>query len=123
MIEALNADGYCCTQILIQLALDRRGSDNKELMDAASALCIGLKTGNNCGALTGAAMVLGMADSRLATVTVLELVNWFKSVYGDVDCFQIAGEHGEMRYEKCLDIVQACYQKAKEILNEYGLEI
>jgi hypothetical protein len=121
MIEALNAEGLCCTQIIIQMALDKRGSVNPELMDAAAALCVGLKTGNNCGALTGAAMILGMADRRLATVTVPELVEWFRSEYGDLDCFTIAGEHGELRQELCLEIVQESYMKAVEILNRYDL--
>lgn len=57
--------GYCCAQILVLLALGRLGRENPELVRAAQGLCSGLAGGGEtCGALSGAALVLGMYAGR-----------------------------------------------------------
>lgn len=123
MVEALYGEGLCCAQIILRMAFDRTGEENPAMMDAAAALCIGMKARCNCGALSGAAMMLGMADARLTTVTVFQLVKWFKARYGSLDCGDIAGEYGEMKADICLDVIAETYAKANKIMAEYGVAL
>ena len=121
LMRALGAEGYCCSQIIVKMALDQKGAENEDMLNAVAALCNGLKTGSNCGALTGAALVLAMAEKRLAAITVMTLVDWFRKTYGSLDCFDIIGDTREWRAELCPTIVQESYFKVLEILEEYGL--
>ena len=122
-MEALMAEGYCCSQIIMKMALDQRGVINEEMLDAVSALCNGLKTGNNCGSLTAAALVLAMADKRMSGITVMALVDWFKKTYGSLDCFDIIGKNRERLAELCPSIIHESYFKAMDILKEYNLSL
>ena len=46
--------GYCCSQIVADMALKRMGKENQDLVDAVAGLCFGLNDGRNCGALSAA---------------------------------------------------------------------
>ena len=123
MMEAFRAEGYCCSQVIVKMALEEMCEENEVMVNAVSALCNGVKTGNNCGALTAAAMVLAMADSRLASVTVMALVDWFKNEYGSVDCLDIIGENREKAAEMCPLIIHESHFKVMELFEEYGLAL
>ena len=123
IMDALQAEGLCCSQIIMQMALYKRNSENEEMMDALAAFSGGLKTGHNCGALIGGALVLAMADKRLSKITIPEFIRWFEEIYGHVDCVKIGGENGEKRAEICPEMIQNSYFKALEILEKYGLSL
>jgi hypothetical protein len=99
------------------------GKENEMLLRAASALCRGLKTGQNCGALSGAAMAMALIDSRMSNVMVKELVHKFKEAYGSLNCFEIAGSNGEKRLEICPVLTQDTYIMALEIAEQYGFSV
>ena len=78
-IYRLAAQGYCCSQIMVQMGLDARQDENPELLDAVAGLCGGLRVGLCCGTLTGAACLLSLYDKKnAATIMIPRLVEWFK---------------------------------------------
>jgi len=133
---ALQQQGYCCSQILLMLGLEMRGEENPGLVRAMRALCGGVGgTGDLCGALTGGACLLGLyAGKGLPTdeddfsldLMVADLVEWFKTEYGEaygsMRCVEIIGESGEHQ-DRCPMIVAQTYQKVKELLVENGFEL
>ena len=63
-IIRLSSQGYCCSQIMVQMGLDAKQEENPELLDAVSGLCGGLHSGLFCGILTGAACLLSLFDRK-----------------------------------------------------------
>jgi hypothetical protein len=53
-----------------------------------------------------------------------EIAGWFDAVYGEKyggsDCRTITDEDPMTRFERCPDIIEATYVKAREILADYG---
>ena len=128
----LAQQGLSCSQILLQLGLDAQGKSDPELIRAMAGLAGGMGfSGETCGALTGGACLLGFyaADHEKFHVMVAELVDWFKeqgaSEYGGFTCSDILGE--ELQYRavsmKCGNIVSATYDKVREILLHYGIDL
>ena len=98
--------GYCCSQIMLLLALEIQGRTNPELVRAAGGLCVGIaESGGACGILSGAACVLALyagkgsdeerADEKLPLM-YSELTDWFEETVGErhggLTCTQILGE-------------------------------
>ena len=60
-LRELKQQGFFCSQVLMQLALDLQGRDNAPLVRAMHGLAGGLGfMGETCGAPTGGACVLGL---------------------------------------------------------------
>ena len=61
-ILTLNQGGYCCSQIIMKLALRELGQENPELVRAMAGLCFGAGSPEGaCGVLTGAACALSLS--------------------------------------------------------------
>jgi len=56
----LGMQGFQCSQILVQIALEAQGKKNSELVSAMSGLLGGMGCGKTCGALTGACCLIGL---------------------------------------------------------------
>lgn len=123
LMESMLTKGLCCAQILVKMVLDRMGEENEQMLRAVSALCGGIKTRHNCGALTGAAMGLALLDERLSKIAVPELVRAFENAFGSVECAELIGENGERRAEICPGLIQDTYFIAMEIAEQYGISI
>lgn len=94
--------GYCCSQLLMVLALQAKGQDAPELVRALNGLCHGLGfSGGPCGLLTGGAAVLGLLAGKDAMQEALpclnpvinDYANWFyerTAPYGGCSCEQVA---------------------------------
>ncbi len=136
-INKLREQGFFCSQILIMMGLDLQGKSNPDLVRSLHSLAGGIGfTGNLCGALTGAACLLGLyggkgapdeeSDGRL-DLMLLDLVKWFRdnvgSQYAGVDCDAIIDNDINNMRQRCPDIILSVYQKAKELLVEYGFEL
>lgn len=126
-LHELRAQGYCCTQIMVKLGLEAKGEENVQMVDTLAALCGGLHAGLLCGALSGAACLLFMFDKRNAVTKMIpELVDWFEEtyapVYGGTNCMDIIGED-KSRKLVCPNLIEATYEKAKEILIMYGFDL
>ncbi len=133
-ILELARDGYCCAQILLQLALDMQGEDNPALIRSMHGLCEGggLPDGE-CGALTGSRCLLALyagkgapeetADSKLPLLFA-EFRNWFNERIAPVaiTCGEIAPSAGE-RLTTCPTLIGDCAEKAFSLLMEYGFDL
>lgn len=124
-LRSLLREGTCCSVAMVRMALERRGEQNDQLLQAMSGLCGGVQGGLACGALTGAACMLNLLDpERANTVMVPELVEWFTETmdreHGGSNCRDIV--HGDplLKRSLCPGLVEAVYLKAKEILIAYG---
>lgn len=133
-IYTLLSQKFNCAQIMAIMGLERRGSENPELVRAMTGLGGGLGgCGKACGALTGAVAMMGLfagrgtpeeeADPELKSM-VQELVEWFQDVYGSpetgVDCAGII--QGDLSRQKaiCPGLITETCQKALELLEDYG---
>lgn len=104
--------GYCCSQLLMLLALRECGREAPELVRAMNGLCHGLGfSGGPCGLLTGGAAVLGMLAGKDAEREALPCLNpvvndyahWFSertAPFGGCSCEHVAtglqGEAGQI---------------------------
>ena len=104
-ILPLAQQGYCCSQIILLLGLEAQGQSNPALIRAASGLCHGIGgAGHSCGALTGAACLLGLyagkgqdheEENERLPLMLETLTHWFveqvSSQYGGIACPDILG--------------------------------
>ncbi|OPY64256.1 MAG: putative redox-active protein (C_GCAxxG_C_C) [Syntrophorhabdaceae bacterium PtaU1.Bin034] len=129
----LKMEGYCCSQIIMVIALEAQGKTNAELVRATGGLCFGAgMSGEVCGALSGGACLISLyggkgsgeekADLRLPSM-MNELVEWFRegpaATYGGMRCDDILTRHPDK--SACGPMVAATYAKAMEILAAQGL--
>lgn len=64
-ILPLARKGYCCSQIILMLALETQGRENPELVRAAAGLCHGIGgAGHTCGALTGGVCLISLYGGK-----------------------------------------------------------
>jgi hypothetical protein len=104
--------GFCCAQILLQLGLDEKGSENPELINAVKGLCGGMHSGLACGALTGGACLLSLLEPEKAHRKMIPaLTEWFLEAYGTMDCKPIL----EIQPNICGDIIVRTYEMVKEL--------
>jgi hypothetical protein len=133
----LAGKGYCCSQIMVLLALDAQGRQNPDLVRAMSGLCLGVgNSGGTCGVFSGAACLLALyagkgsdkekADKNLPLMFA-ELTDWFTGTvggtYGGVNCTDILGE-GERQPQpgRCGTILVDTYGQVLRILTENGFD-
>ena len=133
----LSALGYCCTQIMLKMALEEEGEENEDLIRSANGLCNGI-AGNQrtCGILIGGVMILGLyggkgIDSQYPKENygdmVHEFVDWFEEEFDSIDCVDLIGvtkfEEDDTSYMlKCGDLIIKSYNKVIDILIENGYE-
>ena len=113
--------GLCCAQIMVQLGLDLRNEENEQMVSAMSALCGGFHQGLFCGALSGAAIMLSLFDSKIARKDMIpELIQWFFVEFGSTDCLKILDEDMPNSLVKCGDLMEKTYFYAQQMLMDYG---
>jgi hypothetical protein len=133
----LTAKGYCCSQILLLLALDAQGRENPELVRAAQGLCMGMGCGGGvCGAMTGGALLIGLyagkgsdfeQPHKRLNLMLSELVEWFSErvggQYGGTHCSDVmGGECREPDPARCGPIVAETFAKAMDILQAQDID-
>lgn len=134
----LAGQGFCCSQIVVILALETQGTYNTELVRAVSGMCKGLgDCSGPCGALSGGVCTLALyagrgsdeeeADSRLPLM-LNTLTEWFHETvgekYGDISCLTILGleKCGKPDPSRCAPIVTETFMRCLEILAENGFD-
>ena len=92
-----------CAQVIVQTFLDVFEENNTPVSMASSPFAAGLAlTGNNCGALIGGLMALGLVYGRKDVAEGMEgilagirpmrkLVNYFQETYHSPNCSEITG--------------------------------
>lgn len=133
----LSAMGYCCTQIMLKMALEEEDSYNEDLIKSVNGLCNGIGgKQRTCGVLIGGIMIIGLyagkgKDREFYKENygdmVHEFADWFEKQFGSMDCIDIIGvnkfDDGENSYMlKCGDIIIKSYEKVIKILTENGYE-
>lgn len=135
----LGSQGYCCSQILMILALKARSSENPELVRAMAGLCHGAGTcAGTCGVLTGAACVIalyagkgtdGETESERLQLMLDELNEWFAEAVGGTcggtACSDIVGD-ADCRTpdpDRCGKILADTCERVWSILEENGFEL
>jgi len=132
----LAGKGYCCSQIMVLLALDEMGRENRDMVRAAAGLCNGLgDCAGSCGVFTGAALLLGMqsgkgwdmedADDKLPLM-LEALRDWFVAAtgqYGGTACGDILeGQCGQPDPARCGGLVSDGFAQVREILADNGFD-
>lgn len=134
-ILQLAGKGYCCAQMLLQLALDMQGTENPGLIRAAQGLCTGGGDSNgNCGALTGGQCLLTYylgkgspqesASNRLPLL-LSELRSWFTertAPHGGTLCHNIAPTP-DAYLSVCPGIIGDMAEKVFALLMAEGVEL
>lgn len=138
MFKLVNA-GYCCTQIMVKLALDEEEKENEDLLRALNGLCMGIGSNQKiCGVLTGGIAILGLYAGKGKDVEypkqeyssmVDEYTEWFEAEFGSTECRDIIGVCSVTDYAtnldyrlKCGDTLIKSYEKVQEILTEHNFE-
>lgn len=132
-IFTLASQGFCCSQILLNLVLEDEGSENVDIIRSFNGFCGGLGfPQRTCGILSAGIGVLGLyagkgsstdySNEKLSEI-IKEYVKWFDEKYGSTDCLDIVGykvlegENGGYPV-KCGDIILENYEKLQQILVE-----
>ena len=132
-IMRLNAKGFCCSQILLFLALETQGKTNPDLVRSMGGLCFGLNAGEICGAFSGGACLIALYSAKGDTaeevndkylLMLSELTDWFHEVgekeYGGTRCDDILDKYPDRSI--CGLIVADTYNKCMDILMEQGID-
>ncbi|HNR14216.1 MAG TPA: C-GCAxxG-C-C family protein [Thermodesulfobacteriota bacterium] len=133
----LAQQGFHCSQILLFMGLEAQGKTNEDLIRAMSGLAGGIGfSGDVCGALTGAACLLGLytgkgkpqeEEDAMLIVMVAELMDWFSKEYGQacggIRCETILADDLQNKSTRCPALVLRTYEKAKALLLENGYDL
>lgn len=134
-ILRLHQQGFCCAQIVVQMALELQGVENSGLIRAMSGLCVGFSSPQGaCGSLTGAACLLAYyagkgrageeANDRLPLM-LAELVEWFEEYatarFGGISCSAIVPD-GKPDAAICGGLVGECFGKVMTLLVENEID-
>ena len=138
-IFKLASQGYCCTQIMLKMALEDDEMENADLIRAVNGLCAGIAyTKETCGVLTGGICLIGLYAGKGEPTQecsedyvemMQEYVRWFEDEFKSKICADIIGDHdivnesGGINYPvKCGNVILKGYEKAVQILLERGYE-
>lgn len=139
MFKLTNA-GYCCSQIMVKMALDAEGRENADLLRAINAFCrvVGSMP-RTCGVLNGGIAVLGLyagkgTDAEYPkeefTGMVDEFTDWFENQFGSTQCQDLIGvssitdlQSNQQYRLKCGNILIDSFQKIQQILQENNFEL
>ena len=116
-VVELKLQGYCCSQILMELGLRHLGKDNPDLIAAMAGLCNGLWQGKVCGILSAAICLLYLADAdATARFNGNAFHEWFEDAFGSVECDALMENNPINRIEKCPAMLEASYMKICELM-------
>ncbi|NLX18091.1 MAG: C_GCAxxG_C_C family protein [Desulfobulbus sp.] len=133
-IMQLAAEGLCCSQIMIRLALDDMGEENIPLVRSMAGLCEGAGEGGLCGVASGAVCVLALyAAKGSATeemlpcypVLVSQFMEWFKgtsTTWGGIRCEDIVAHNGGIQPQVCGNIMLRARETLIQLLVENNID-
>lgn len=117
--EAVNKKmcGYNCAQAVACTYCDLAGVDENTMKNITHAFAVGMGTmEGNCGAVTGAGVVLGMRnkDQRKTIIDIRQIMTQFKDRNGSVICKELKGLETGKILRECND----CVRDAAELLEK-----
>lgn len=136
-------EGYCCSQLLVLLALQAQGRENTPLVRAMQGLCQGIgESGGPCGLLTGGACVLGLwaghggsaeEAHELFTPLLNDYGTWFAertAGCGGPSCSALLASGGQplplggVPYTAlCGELMADCWGKLLDLAESYNIDI
>ena len=129
-IAQLSAQGYHCSQIMMQLSLALRQQEDPLLIRSLGGLGGGMFRGKTCGTLTGATCVLasyvpraqGEPEPELYKEMVGELVDWFEAEQVSLECCDLVERDGISKANFCPGLMAQTFEKVIEILESHGID-
>lgn len=116
-IFTLKMNGYCCSQMVMELGLSSLGMENSQLVEAMAGLCDGAKCGRICGVVSAALCLMYVADGKAAESGLIEeYLDWFEESFGALDCSDLVGDDPMAKLEKCPMFVESTLVKLEEML-------
>ena len=138
--------GYCCSQLLVQLLVQAQGREVPDLVRALHGLCHGIgQSGGPCGLLTGGACVLALLAGKgaegeephpMLEAMCNDYANWFYQEcepFGGYGCENLsaglmrqagaAGACGRPDMRVCGEFLARCWEKILEILESYEIDM
>ncbi len=110
--------GYCCSQIIMAMGLDKLGKENPDLIQAMAGLCNGVWQEKICGTLSSAVCLLCLADAEEAgKIYISELTEWFEDSFGSTECSDLISGNPLAKAETCPMIIEATFAKICEMLD------
>ena len=118
--EKLHKSGFNCAQSVLGACGEYTGLDENTALSVSAGFGGGVRSGEICGAIAGAAMVLGMvqqkdpADPETKAKTAAqtkELVKAFREKYGCVRCLEL-----KQAGVSCAELIEYAAQLAEEII-------
>lgn len=109
--------GYNCAQAVACTYCDKLGIDEESMRHISQAFGIGMGTlEGNCGAITGAGIVLGMLnkEQRKTVQDIRAIMTEFKKRNGSVTCKDLKGIDSGVVLRECND----CVRDAVEFLEK-----
>lgn len=116
-IFTLRMNNYCCSQIVMEIGLEKLGIENPQLVSAMAGLCDGVKCGSICGTASAAVCLMYLADPKAAEQgLVQEYLDWFEESFGALDCHALLGADPMAKLEKCPMLLENTMYKLEELL-------
>ena len=115
-IQSLMMEGYCCSQIIFILGLEKMEKKNEDLVKAMAGLCKGMWLDKTCGTLSAAFCLLTLVDPVEAREKqIQELNQWFEETFVSSECGVLIGEDPGLTATLCPEIVRATFDKVCEM--------
>lgn len=118
--------GYNCAQAVACTYCDYAGVDEDTMRNITQAFGVGMGTlEGNCGAITGAGVVLGMAnrEQRKTVQDIRAVMTDFKERNGSVTCKVLKGIETGVTLRECNDCVRDAAEFLEKRLMADGREI
>lgn len=117
-IFELKLQGYCCSQIIMEMGLRKMDKENPDLIAAMAGLCNGFWQGKTCGIYSAGLCLLYLADAEEADrFNAGAFSDWFEDSFGNTECTELL-EHNPMnKVEKCPAMLEASFTKVSELLD------
>ena len=114
----LKMRGYCCSQIIMALGLNRMEKENPDLIAAMAGLCNGMWQGKTCGIYSACLCLLYLADAEEADrFNVGAFRDWFEDAFENTECDALLDYNPMMKAEKCPPMLNASFLKVSELLD------
>ena len=118
--EKLHKSGFNCAQSVLGACGEYTGLDDNTALAVSAGFGGGVRSGEICGAISGAVMAIGMAqqsdpanaETKAKTAAqTKELIRAFREKYGCVRCLEL-----KQAGVSCAELIACAAQRAEEII-------
>lgn len=115
----LNLKGYCCSQMMVEMGMEKMDTKNPDLVAFSAGLCDGMYSDRTCGVLSAGLCLLYMVDPAEAALSLgRDLIDWFEDAFGSTECADLMGGNKlQGKIEICPNIIAATFEMVSEMLD------